>query len=497
MRRVAGIALAAVVLAACSGSGGRSLDVNGILTASPSRATGTPASGASGSTDSTNLQSAPSGAAPSGQRTAVTSVGAGPAATRGGTVASGSSALARGVKADRIILGWEGLADSTQAATQAVGVKASETSEADQRAQVQAMVDDLNKRGGIGGKRVEMIFHFVDVTQGTAETRGQQSCEFFTADHEIFALVMEANHNQAMSRCMAQRKTPVIDVSSTVLPVDQKDLDEHAPYLYLPLHVNVSRLGATVDAMAQQGFLDKDAKVGLLRYDYPTHVRARDQAIVPALARHGVRLTDDFAFTPVREVSDLGAAGSQAANAVLRFKAEGINRVLFLPSGWVILTVFPPAAESQGYRPRYGVDSWESPQYLVNNAPAAQLQGAVGLGWLPKDDLDPTAAIAALRTLPNWGHCAAAVRAAGYSETWAAYCTPFLFLQEAIARGTGLTPAGLRAGADKLGDAPYSTANFGTFFGPGRYDGASLGRNIAYDGGCGCFKYVSAPYRIP
>ena len=292
---------------------------------------------------------------------------------RGAT--SGSTTLGRGVKADRIILGWEGLADTTEAATRAVGVSASETSEADQRAQIQAMIDDLNKRGGIGGKRVEMIFHFVDVTQGTAESRGQQSCEFFTTDHEIFALVMEANHNQAMSRCMAQRKTPVIDVSSTVLPVDQKDLDEHAPYLYLPLHVNVSRLGATIDAMAQQGFLGKDAKVGLLRYDYPTHVRARDQAIVPALARHGVRLTDDFAFTVVREVSDLGAAGSQAANAVLRFKAEGVNRVLFLPSGWVILTVFPPAAESQGFRPRYGVDSWESPDYLLNNAAGRTARG--------------------------------------------------------------------------------------------------------------------------
>ena len=499
MRRLVALAVASVVLAACSGNGGRPLDVVKVLNAAPAESSSAASSDVTATTEAGGVESAAAGGSRAGAKTAVTGTGTGtgPAAPGSKGLTAGPSALAKGVRADKVILGWEGLADTTSGATHAVGVVAPSASEADQKAQIQAMVDDINGRGGIGGKRVEMVFHFVDVTQGTAESRGQQTCEFFTTDHEIFALVLDANHNQALSRCMAQRKTPVVDVSATVLPVDQKDLNEHAPYLYLPLHVNLSRLAAYVDAVAQQGFLGKDAKVGLLRYDYPTHVRARDQVIVPALARHGVRLTDDFAFTPVREVSDLGAAGSQAANAVLRFKAEGVNRVLFLPSGWVILTVFPPAAESQGFRPLYGVDSWESPVYLRNNAPAAQLHGAVGIGWWPSQDLEAARAVEIQRTLPNWGHCAAALKAAGYPEAFATYCTPFLFIKEAIARGTGLTAAGLRAGADKLGDTPYSTANFATSFGPGRSDGASAWRNIAYDDGCTCFNYTSPVYRIP
>lgn len=490
-----------MVLVACSGNGGRPLNVVGVLNGGPRDTATGAASDGSAATDATGAATAGSGSASGGNAraggtTAVTGKG-GSAALETPTGTPKSAPLGRGVFADRVVLGWEGLADTTAAATNAVGVSAPTASEADQKAQVLAMVGDINKRGGLDGKPIEMVFHFVDVTQGTADSRGQQSCEFFTTDHAVFAVVMSANHNQSMSRCLAQRKTAIIDVSSTVLPTDQKDLDAHAPYLYLPLHVNLSRFGAYVDALAQQGFFSGGAKVGLLRYDYPTHVRARDQVLVPALARHGVRLTDDFAFNVVKEVSDLGAAGSQAANAVLRFKAEGVNRVIFLPSAWVILTVFPPAAESQGFRPLYGLDSWESPEYLRANAPAGQLHGAVGLGWYPGDDLDAARAVQVERSFPNWSHCAAALKAAGYGEDFAVFCTPFLFLQHALALGTGLTPAGLRAGADKLGDTSYSTANFGTFYGPGRSDGAAVARNIAYDDACSCFNYTGSPYRIP
>ncbi|HVV36598.1 MAG TPA: ABC transporter substrate-binding protein [Acidimicrobiales bacterium] len=491
LRRGALVIAALLALTACGSGGGRPLNMADAF----SRDTTTTTAAAVPATTDTSVgaaDTAGSGVAVAGRSAVATSTSHATSVTR-----AGKTVLARGVKSDRIILGWEGLSDSAAGAVAAVGVTAREVSEADQKAQVDAMVKDINARGGIGGKKVVMLYHFVDVTQGTADTRAQQTCEFFTNDNEIFALVLRANHNGTLSACMAQHKTPVIDVSSTVLPVDQKDLDERYPYLYLPLHVNLSRLGAYIDALAQQHFLDGGARVGLLRYDMPAHKRARDQVIVPALARHGSKLTDEFAFTPVREVADLGQEGTQAANAALRFKAEGINRVIFLPSAWTILTVFPKEANSAGYKPRYGVDSWESPEYLRNNAPAAQLQGAVGLGWLPHDDVPPNVALAEERTLPDWSHCAAALKAAGYPEDFATYCTPFLFLKEAMARGTGLTAAGLRAGADKLGAAPYSTANFGTFFGPGRSDGASLGRNIAFDGGCACFTYVSAPYPIP
>lgn len=404
--------------------------------------------------------------------------------------------LGRGVFENKVVVGWEGLGDSAGSATKGVGVTTPTASESEQRKAIQVIAEHINARGGIGGKPIEVLFHFVDVTAGTHDSRGAESCAFFTEDHEVFAVLMLANHSHTFTRCMASRKTPVIDVSSTVLPHDQKDLDEHAPHLYLPIRVNLSRLDIYIDALAEQGFFAGDVKVGLLRYDWTTHKRVRDRVIVPALARHGVKLTDEFAFTMVQSVSDLSRAGSQAASAVLRFRSKGVNRLLFLPTAWVVPTVWPPAAESQGYRARYGINSWEGPDFLANNAPPEQLREAVGVGWQPATDLGPTRSIEVLRKGAHWSHCAVAGRKAGYPEEFATACTPFLFLQEAVARGS-LTTDGLRSGADKLGDAPYSNSNMGTFFGPGRYDGAAVGRNIAFDPGCGCFEYVGPAYKIP
>lgn len=490
--------VAAAVTAACSSGRGRPLDMAQLVSGPKSGAGQAQESGAAPGADSAAIDAASSG----GSRVGTGSAGG--SAARGGRAGSptgaGASAQAagtHGATGGKIVLGWEGLADTTSAAINSVGANASPASEKTQQVEIQAIVSDLNARGGIGGRPVDVVFHYVDVTQGTANSRGQQSCEFFTADHPVFAVVMNANHNQSFSRCLASRKTPLIDVSGSVLPNDQKDLDEQAPYLYLPIRVNLSRLGAYIDSLANQGFFDGNVKVGLLRYDWVTHQRARDQAIIPALARHGVKLSDDFAFSVVQTVGDIGPASTQAGSAVLRFKAEGINRILFLPTGWVLLTVFPPVAESQTYRPRYGLDSWESPNYLQANAPKAQLHGAVGLGWEPIQDVDGNRALEILRTTPHWAQCSAAVRRAGVPEDGAWLCTPFLFLQEAIARGGSVSAAGLRAGADKLGATPFSTATLGSSYGPGRYDGAGVGRNVAFDDGCGCFQYVGAPYVIP
>lgn len=403
----------------------------------------------------------------------------------------------KGVFDDSIVLGWEGLGDSTGAAVDSVGVSVPTASEAEQKRSVNTIVEHINARGGIGGKRVEMVFHFVDVTQGTHDSRGAEACAYFTEDHDVFAVVMNANHSHAFTKCLAQRQTPLIDVSGSLLPHDEHDLAAHAPYLYLPIRVNPSRFEAYIDALADQGFFDPDAKVGLLRYDWSTHERIRDEALQPAMAARGVELTDEFAFSVVQSIGDLSLTASQANNAVLRFRSKGINRLLFLPSAWVIPTIWPAAAESQGYRARYGLNSWEGLDNLASNAPAAQLEGAIGLGWQPDDDVPVPQAVEILRANPNWGHCAEAVTAAGLSEEIATLCTPFLFLQEAMARAPALTPLGLRAGADQLGGTPYSNQTFGTLYGPGRFDGAAEGRRVAFDASCGCFAYTGGLLPIP
>ena len=54
---------------------------------------------------------------------------------------------------------------------------------------------------------------------------------------------------------------------------------------------------------------------------------------------------------------------------------------------WIF--VFSASAESQHYRPRYAIHTGIAPQAsMQSNAPAAQLAGAMGLGFAPTLDSD-------------------------------------------------------------------------------------------------------------
>ena len=83
----------------------------------------------------------------------------------------------------------------------------------------------------------------------------------------------------------------------------------------------------------------------------------------------------------------LGAMSAQMSSAVLRFRSAGVSHVLFVTVNNSELWFFMPAAESQGYRPRYGLASYHVPATLPQFVPAAQLHGAVGIGWSPYQDV--------------------------------------------------------------------------------------------------------------
>jgi hypothetical protein len=278
------------------------------------------------------------------------------------------------------------------------------------------------------------------------------------------------------------------------LPLDDKQLNGFAPYVWQPEKISLSRFGAYVDRLAKGGFFAQRSKVGLLRYDRDIDLRTRDEVIRPALTRHGLKLDQDFAFTPAQSVSDLSGTAAQANNAVLRFRQAGIDRVLFLPSALVIDTIFPPAAESQGYRPRYGLDSAEGPASWTDNAQPEQLNGALAIGWNVRLDLGQEYVNDGNKL---WSYCRDYMRKHGAPEAGAYGCGGFFFLQEALARAPEVNAAGVRAGADRLGSTPWTVSNYGSAVQAGRFDRAGATVLYRYDAGCNCFKASSGPEVLP
>lgn len=382
------------------------------------------------------------------------------------------------------------ISDDASAIYKSLGISGASHTRAESRAIWQAIINQVNARGGVGGRQVRPSYYFIDSESGSNASRSQAACELFTQDVKAFAVIIDGASDLSMASCLAKHRTPAIDIGQTSYPYDSQDLAALSPYLYLPGRLSLGRFATYIDTLASQGFFSKGSAIGLLRFDLPNQLRARSDVLEPALKRHGLELTADFAFSPVEGTGDLARAASEASAAVLQFRRAGVNKVLYLGSGLSLPYVFPTVAESQRYRPTYGITTDDGPDFMATNAPAAQMTGAMAVGWEPQYDVPDSDAV--LKGSAVWQQCAAVMRKAGFTPRDGRRCTGVYFLEAAL-RGvssfTALTPQTLAAGVGRIGSTAYSTQTYATYYSPGRFDGVSAVRALAFDASCTCFRY--------
>ncbi|MHB8669234.1 MAG: ABC transporter substrate-binding protein [Acidimicrobiales bacterium] len=360
----------------------------------------------------------------------------------------------------------------------------------DNQVQAQAVVDDLNAHGGIAGRRIVPVYATFEATSRNWEADYQAICTSLTEDHKVFAVV---NATTAYARtfvpCLAQHNTPL--VNSAGGQADDLGMRQLAPYFFNPGSANLTRIARFyVDGLAAEGFFSAGTKVGLVRVDDNAFKRASDNMLKPRLAAIGVTVAQEAVVSAQTSLAD---TASQMPALTLRFHQSGINRVLFLDNA-TIAPLFAIQASSQGYNPRYGLTTLSNPVLIEQNVPASSLQGAIGVGWQPAQDVlaqyeppsnAPTARCDALMAKAGQG---------GVSRTgqWAErmYCDELSFLKTTLDRAQEVTPAGLMAQVEALGTSFVSTMTFHTQFGPGRHDGSAAVRLLAFDDGCKCFKYT-------
>lgn len=448
-------------------------------------------------------QDGPSGASPRGSAPAprVTEGAASPPATREAPEEEAAAAdgpdpatlrMGRGVTADTITVGVHTSTD-LQAAFSALGANAAAV---DERAVSQAVIDWLNERGGIAGRRVVPVFHETNPASGDFASQAQAACATFTQDNEVFAVSSSTvGGNDAMLACLAEAGTPLIE--NNVWIFDRAYYDANPGLLYQPSRMVGDRwVPAWLDGLDRVGYLEEGRDgLGLLRFEGGVFDRLADGVLKPHLASLGHELTDELTISTPKGVSDFGAMANELNAAVLRMRSRGVTHVLMLENNGIIAYFFLDQAESQGYRPRYGFNSMDVPQVIQKQNGPEQLTGAVVAGWMPTSDYataDHPGGNAA------WEQCAAIMEAAGI-EPVDYYvhprCDSFLFLKAALERAPELTRAGLRVGTEALGtDFPSAVAVSGaTRFGPGRYDGPDVMLDGAYDLGCECFRVAGPP----
>lgn len=493
-RRAAPAAVLFVVLAACGSSGGRGVDTEALLQATPSTLAGT--GGATAGSESSTDGTGPAGLVPSAgdQRGADGPTAAGaPASGQDGSPTAGVAMVPSqhpGVTATEVRIGVA-IVDDGAAVYAAAGADLATASADQQEAEITAIADDINHRGGTAGRKLVPVFYRFSYSSGTFAAQAQAICTHFTDDVNVLAVVTW-NSTSELPACLAQHDTAHVDIGNSEA-YDERELRRFGPSYYRPMQLHLDRLRPFVDRLVTRGFLTRANKIGILRYDKGQYARTSENVIRPAMAAYGLSVAAEFAFTPVGSLGDLSNTAAQANNAVLRFRSAGVDRVVLIASQAAIPFFFMPAAESQGYHPEYGVTSLDAPASLPGNMPEAQLERTVGIGWNVVYDVD--FGWSRSSHIPDFKRCADLLRSIAESRGFA--CDPYWFIDAALDGAPEVSPAGMRAGVDGLGGSLHLAATFGLQYAPGRIEGIARARDVIFDSTCGCFAYTGPDWPLP
>jgi len=467
----------------------------------------------------------PNGAAPAAAAGGVAAAGAGvPVAgsiaggTAAGTNAVPGPAVARGATfagpglTDRSIT--VGVIYPTNVAARGAALGVTNVNTGDPLAEQKAIIKDINASGGIGGRKLLYVAHAVDAT--STETYAQQDqeiCADFTQDHKVFAMIGDYV-GDTLHECL--NKAGAGQVVESAGLITSTSTYRRFPYFVAPSTLRQDRVAAQwVPALVNENYFQKwdpttgqpgvaPVRVGIIALDTPENRYAVEKVLKPELKTAGYPAFDTAYLTEPQGTSDSGSTLSDVQSAVLKFRSDNVTHLLPFDSAAGLSLYFGRNASSQHYYPRYGLNSGDGVQVLLDAGlmPKDQLNGAVGYGWEPLLDVadDGTAA----NTNMTRQRCVALMRKAGIDISGAAAtrgaienCDQFWFFKAAVERGGAFVsrPAFL-AGVNAEARAFVSGATFATLLAPAQHDGVAAIRDFAYANGCGCFRYTSAVRRI-
>ncbi|TAL24153.1 MAG: hypothetical protein EPN99_03265 [Frankiales bacterium] len=350
--------------------------------------------------------------------------------------------------------------------------------------QAKAVVAHLNATGGLAGRRIDLRDGRMDAARAVSDPEGTYAaaCASLTEDQKVSYVVSYVNFTQSRLACYAKRGVTVLDDQAAVSDGAGAQL---ARTFAGPGELAPGRAALElVDALWRRGWLTSASKVGTLVPDTPDGAEIETRYLLPALKKYGL--------TPAAQARASGASGANQNGIVLQFRSAGVDRVI--PMGQSPLFLMN-AAESQGYRPAYAVNSGFGPGALLETAaPRGQLENAAGIGW--SKFLDIGAGTRPGPVSSNETLCFTLMQKAGQRSTSAttqafqlALCNVLMFLK-AAADQHGLAPALLdRVRSQGLRFPPADT--YAIRMQAGRADGAAAYRDLAFDNGCSCFQYVS------
>jgi branched-chain amino acid transport system substrate-binding protein len=220
-----------------------------------------------------------------------------------------STALGRGVTAAEIKLGVS-LTDFDCIMGFVSGIRI------DQEKNYGYFIDDINKKGGINGRKIVPVFHrFCPIPDAQ---RLASICTKFTEDDKVFAVIGNLFDQTGNAQtCMAKRhNTPLFAYMLT-----QEILDKNPPGLIVYPGATPERITSVLVSLLKQHPQLEGKKLGILAES--SRSKTVKDSVEPALKTLGV----ETGSTAVLQITnaDTTAAQSQLDSFIERWKDEGTN----------------------------------------------------------------------------------------------------------------------------------------------------------------------------
>lgn len=450
----------------------------------------------------------PGGLPGTGPGTGGTGSGGGPGGGPDGGTATGPSAsggtvpvaLAPGVTATTIYVGSY-YTKNQAAANTALG--AGGFDQGDAREPQNVMIKEINKAGGLLGRKIVPIYYGFDATSTqTADQQNQAACAKYTQDNKVFAILLSGD---IIDECA--KKAGALELGGgEALP----ETYQQYPHRIDVDDMNLVRQGSvTIDGLFRKGYFTKGARIGLVTWDDPTYRAGLDRGFLAALRSHGLAPAIDPAYIAAPQTAqELARTSASVSAAVLRFNSRNIDHVLLVDGpigaciGGCLSITWLQEAEAQRYRPTYGFNENNLPIELDEGGllPPAQARGSKAVIWTDFD----SSYEAGWRTNPARERCFKLMRKNGIdmgnTNSQAAAllaCADFWFLQLVVNRVSG--PLTVDAVIDQVNRLSYgygSPLSFFNYFSPTRHDGAAGVRTIHYVDSCSCYRFDEGAYKV-
>src|SRR4051794_30331727 len=365
----------------------------------------------------------------------------------------------------------------------------------DQQKQVQSIVDDLNAKGGIAGRKISLHFKLLDLLSGGPDAI-QAACIEATQEFKAAVVILPPAAARDLARC-----TSVTNQTLTLYATGMDDglYKESEGRLFTPGGMTINRqFRGWADQMNQQKLLDGKT-VGVVTGDVPQEfLSGVNDALVPELEKIGHKAAQ--VVTLPCPTGGTATACEQYDAAAQKLKDAGVDTV-FMTLANTFGTGLITASSNIGYHPKWLFEGNQTTDTVLKffESVKGDIGGAVGMGFafaLPSEI--PEQAKQCNQTIAERSgeKYAEGSDAFGFASV---VCNEFLILQQGgdKADKANLTQGSLINAIEGLGSVTLSVGPAGTLS-PTKHDGLDSMYlcDVSADTGK-CVRRSDAPVRIP